>query len=216
MSALRADTRPSHARLESRLGVERSVSSRLTYLALMSAQFGFHVPLEQRLAQVPWPAALQTALELERRRKSPLLERDLGILGLSAQEVHALPICAVLPQVETIDDALGCLYVIEGATLGGQLLLRAAKRELGIGPQDGAAFLSSYGRDVGRMWTRFRDVLAEACSDADAAAAKAVETFDCFEHWMVLRGCATGAVGDDLPVDRSAPPTTEPLREILN
>jgi len=216
LSALRAATRASHARLESRLGVERSVSSRHTYVNLIGAQYGFHLPLEQSLARVPWPAALQSSLELARRRKSPLLERDLGNLGLAPHEVRTLPMCAVLPQLDSVDDALGCLYVIEGATLGGQLLLRAAERDLGIGPEDGAAFLSSYGRDVGRMWTRFRGILAEACSDADAAAAKAVETFDRFEQWMVLCGCATGPVGNDPPLERSMPLTTEPLREILN
>jgi heme oxygenase (biliverdin-IX-beta and delta-forming) len=37
--------------------------------------------------------------------------------------------------------ALGVLYVIEGSTLGGQVIARRIAEALHIGPQDGAGFL---------------------------------------------------------------------------
>ena len=86
----------------------------------------------------------------------------------------------------------GCLYVVEGATLGGLAHPPAGRRGfLGLGPDFGAAFYASYGPDVGRLWREFLARLAETCADEPAAATAteaALATFAALERWLRARG----------------------------
>ena len=47
---------------------------------------------------------------------------------------------------------LGALYVLEGATLGGQVLRREMAQRLGVNADNGGAFLDVYGAETGRRW----------------------------------------------------------------
>jgi heme oxygenase len=51
--------------------------------------------------------------------------------------------------------AVGCLYVLEGATLGGQFISRHLAT-LGIGPANGGLFFHGYGAKTGEMWKSFQ------------------------------------------------------------
>jgi heme oxygenase len=62
--------------------------------------------------------------------------------------------------VPTLAHALGLLYVLEGATLGGQLLRRRLGPALGLTEERGLAFFTAYGAEVGPMWRAFADALA--------------------------------------------------------
>jgi heme oxygenase len=54
--------------------------------------------------------------------------------------VGALPQYHDLPDIEDWPRMLGCLYVLEGATLGGQIISRHLQRTLHIDAINGAAF----------------------------------------------------------------------------
>jgi len=83
--------------------------------------WGFCDALERRASG---GSVTQALPDYESRRKLPLLSQDLVALGASAEELDRLPRCQGLPACDEPAAAMGYLYVMEGATLGGQMLLR--------------------------------------------------------------------------------------------
>jgi heme oxygenase (biliverdin-IX-beta and delta-forming) len=184
MAALRAATWPSHQRLEKRLDVKARFASMPAYREHLEKLWGFCGPLEQRLGQQPVGEALA---DCAARRKLPLLTRDLVALGAEAAAVQALPRCEGLAPCADVAAALGCLYVLEGATLGGRTLLPMVNQRLGLSAHSGAAFLASYGDQVSSMWQGFGTALDAWCASAARsalAAQAAVATFESLELWL--------------------------------
>jgi heme oxygenase len=184
---LRDGTRDHHARAEACLPFLAPTLDRAGYAAALAALLGFHAPLESALATAPWS---RVGLDWSRRRKTALLVTDLERLGWSGAAVAALPRTRV-PRPRSLATALGCAYVVEGSTLGGQLLRRHVARTLGLGTDDGCAFLSAYGADVGPMWRAFVAALEigvarEGC-DPDEVLAAARTTFDALADWLTAR-----------------------------
>jgi heme oxygenase len=103
---------------------------------------------------------------------------DLEVLGIS-QEAAATVNAAAIPQVQTLAQVLGSLYVLEGSTLGGQLLTRHFEKSLGLRGGAGCSFFASYGNDVGKMWTEFRNALVNHAdpSTHPEIIESAIETF---------------------------------------
>lgn len=195
--ALRQETCQQHAALERHVLLSRLLSDDLApeaYRDLLERMWGFYAPMEQRLAESP--IAEEEAFAFARRRKAHLLVRDLEALG-RAGEAAGLPVCARLPVVPTLSRALGCLYVLEGATLGGAFIARQLARSLGLGPGNGGAFYHGYGQQTGLMWNGFRRALA-ACAetgsiDQTPLVQAAAETFAALDHWLSQGASASGA-----------------------
>jgi len=184
IQALRAETAQLHVALEKRLPF---FSERLDldwYRRLMAAYYGFYQPLEQRLHK---PALIPTGLDQSLRIKRPVLQADLATLGMDAAAIEALPVCRQLPRIDSHAAALGVSYVLEGATLGGQILRRRVAEQLGLDASSGAAFLNVYGELTGRRWKDFLQYLddrnlGESQTLEVTRAARA--TFTHFEHWL--------------------------------
>ena len=181
-------TRTEHAALEATVDIFGRLGSREEYRALLARFWGFYAPMESRLLERPeWG---RHDMDIGARRKVPLLVRDLGDLGASADSVAALPRCAELPESGSFARAMGCLYVLEGATLGGQLISREVRARLGLTPEHGCGFFASYGAEVGPMWRAFQGWLIQTAADDEAARAMiagARDTFQAFGAW--LRRC---------------------------
>jgi heme oxygenase len=184
LAPLRAGTRELHERLEARLPPRSIVESRDRYRAVLARMFGVYGRLEPRIEHqlgAAWPA-----LDLLARRKAPLLHGDLLELGLTGSAIDALPRCPAAPAPASADEALGCLYVLEGATLGGKIILRSATA-LGVDGERGGRFFGAYGPQVGRRWRDFAAVVADAtAAGADVATmvASARATFAALEAWL--------------------------------
>lgn len=189
LQRLKTETRPHHERTE---GVVRLMDAHLTpadYRRHLEDFHGLYLPLEARLAGPL--SALEPALGLEARWKTRLLEEDLRALGHDTGSLARLPRAAPLPALTGLAEALGCAYVLEGATLGGQLILRHLRRHFGPDARVGTfAFFRAYGDQVGPMWRAFGDALTQASQRAasdtfDAAVVQgARDTFDTFAAWM--------------------------------
>ena len=95
-----------------------------------------------------------------------------------------LPVCGDLPDCNSIAQAFGCLYVLEGATLGGQVLCRHFNQTLGLDARNGSAFFSGYGEATGAMWALFGERLTAANVDETAAISAACQTFQTLEQWL--------------------------------
>jgi heme oxygenase len=185
LERLRERTAEQHERLERRLGRFRWLRSRDAYASMLEQLYGFYAVAEPALAAAG--AAAIDGLELDERRKAPLLAYDLAQLGRTPARLARLPLAPV-PAIGDPGQALGALYVLEGATLGGKLIERAVARELGLARATGTAFFGAYGRDVAARWRSFGVVLEREAGergDLDAIADAAAETFAALDDWLV-------------------------------
>lgn len=187
LQRVRASTRALHERLEGRLPLLSPTLALPEYRRLLAAFHGFYQPLEARLDPI---ASRIASLDWPQRRKAQFLEADLAVLGAATGDLNALPTCRRLPSPYDEAGTLGCLYVLEGATLGGQVVSRALYKTLGVESASGAAFFSSYGSEVVPRWRRFLDCLAtiERADEVETAARVAAQTFHSLESWLAERG----------------------------
>lgn len=184
MADLRAATWPAHQRLERRVDVKARFSSLAAYRSHLEQMWGFCAGLELRLEPATFAGALA---DYGSRRKLPSLTRDLLALGADSSSVEKLARCESVPHCGDPSVAIGCVYVLEGATLGGRTLLPVVETRLGLTPEHGASFLASYGDDVTAMWRRFGTALDAWCSAPERrsrAVAAAVATFDSLDEWL--------------------------------
>ena len=187
MAELKSATRAQHEATETLVGFQEAIRDLLSYRHLLEKFHGFYAPTEQQLAQV---TALEKAVpDFPARRKTQLLRDDLKDLGGDASR---LPLCRDLPALSNVAEAIGCLYVLEGATLGGQILSRQAKGALAITPQHAGRFFSSYGPQVGSMWKRFSQSADTYCDshpkERSVIIQSAIGTFSALSRWMQVPG----------------------------
>jgi heme oxygenase len=184
---LKSSTRSHHERLEERLDIRQQLLSEPQYLRLVLGFLGFYRPLEARLVEFA-PAFAQLHISLPARLKTTHLEGDLMHLGLTAEEIEAVPRCTSLPALTTFARAVGCLYVLEGSTLGAQIIVQHLRRALPHLEPDTMRFFAGYGAQTGSMWRSFVAALdGHPWSDEEMTDAVdgACDTFERLEHWLV-------------------------------
>ncbi|MEN3942817.1 biliverdin-producing heme oxygenase [Prosthecobacter sp. SYSU 5D2] len=186
LTTLKTKTAEKHLALEAQMDITRHFKTRDDYRHLLERFYTLYAPLEARLAEaVDWQ---QAGFDFDDRRKTPWLVEDLAHLGAEPQEGLDLAECQTLPQVSGLANAIGCLYVLEGSTLGGQVISRLLQQHLPITLENGGRFFAGYGAKTLPNWRLFGE-WAEACSTRDPAieplaAAAAQSTFDTFARWF--------------------------------
>lgn len=198
LAELRQATDASHQAIERNRRLKQiftSDFSRAAYRQLLADLFGFYEPLEDQLntaaSQSNNPEDRKTlALAAEGRRKTPWLRHDLRALGLGDGAIDKLPLASRndCPRIDGLPAGIGCLYVLEGATLGGKLISRQIESNLGITAANGGRFYHGYGPDNGQMWGRFRQLMANLDLDASQTikvTTAAVETFSALDRWLM-------------------------------
>jgi heme oxygenase len=110
-----------------------------------------------------------------------------------------------LPSLESPAQALGSMYVLEGSSLGGQILSRHFEKTLGVRPDSGCRYLSAYGSDTGVMWKIFCEVLeSRPTAEVPQMTLAAVETFQIL-HECLLSGVSAGCLLPSLPATSKEP-----------
>jgi len=182
LARLKTATRAEHDAIEATLDFLGPDLDRLAYQQRLARLFTFYQPLEPLLATAAdWA---HWGIDFDARRKTAHLAADLQWLGHGA--VASLPRCAALPPLPGAAAAFGCLYVLEGATLGGRIIARHLAGTLGFSADNGASYFSAYGDRAGSMWKAFQAAMtafAEQSQDSDAIVASAVATFDALRLW---------------------------------
>jgi heme oxygenase len=179
---LKAETRDLHARIERHLPIFQPDFSMRDYSHLLTLYLGFYTPVEARLEGL---RVTGLSMFTEDRRKCPLLIRDLEQLEPNAPPWYAH--AEEVPVLGSISQGIGCMYVLEGSTLGGQLISRHLQAKFGITSDRGGTFFASYGENLGQRWTEFRaSVNADerAHTEMDEIVASARATFQCFDAWL--------------------------------
>lgn len=91
-------------------------------------------------------------LQLDKRVKLPLIEKDLASLALENQmPIHTL-------DFTNEHEALGAMYVIEGSTLGGNVIAKQLSKTEGF-DEVTFNFFGCYQENTGPMWKNFKEVL---------------------------------------------------------
>ncbi|WP_259699673.1 biliverdin-producing heme oxygenase [Pseudomonas frederiksbergensis] len=185
LSELRIATTQQHQVLEKRIPF--FTADQALYTRLLEAYYGFYRPLENLLFQI---AMSIPDLDWLIRSKTPSLEADLYALGLDADTIAAIPQCRFSLPIKCAADVLGVLYVLEGATLGGQSLRNGLYSRLRIDEHRGGRFFAVYGTSTLVMWRGFLACLYEVRDPAERARSvvAAEATFKTFEHWLEQRG----------------------------
>ena len=153
---LRDGTADLHEAVEAHLELSSRLETARSYGDLLGRFLSLLMPIEQRLGTFTWPESLA----LEARSKVPLILADLRVLGLAPDLEAARRFEPDLP-LHSPASAYGCLYVLEGATLGGRLILKEVTRRLGFNAENGASFFAGYCGQTGPMWISFLAALGE-------------------------------------------------------
>ena len=132
-----------------------------------------------------FPALNDTLPDLSEREKLSLLDADLKYLSVSPSDSRAFAISEV-PNPST-GYALGCMYVMEGSTLGGKVILKHVSKALAIVPEKGGSYFAGYGEETGHYWKTFLQTLQDFSvnhDNDDEIIAGAKDTFTSIKHYF--------------------------------
>jgi heme oxygenase len=183
---LKRETAAVHQHLEAQLGLLDPGLDVPRYLRVLGTFYGFYVPLEIDVTRL---AAAELPLGFPLRARAGLIERDLLALGRSPADLSALPLCSDRPQLSCVEDLAGCLYVLEGACLGGQVVNALLHRRLGLAKESGSAFFAGDGAGTLARWTvvvAWLDGLPRRGASTAKIISAATATFDAFARWAAV------------------------------
>lgn len=180
MARLKHETADAHARVDACIDLERM--SRARYVALLTAFRGAQAAVERELARYAGVLAAYD-YDVGARRKVARLDADLAALGADV----SLAIDRDF-RLDDVGEAFGAIYVVEGSTLGAQVIRRHVVESLALDPARECTFLGGYGAGTGATWKRTAaSVTAYAAEHPECDAqliAGAHQTFALFEHHL--------------------------------
>ncbi|WP_046228185.1 biliverdin-producing heme oxygenase [Paenibacillus dauci] len=188
LEQLRQDTADAHQQIENNAYARSMMDKSMTlpeYVSYLKLFYGFLKPLEQQAVQSGLPE--QLGFDMTIRGKAALLEQDLLHLGLTREQLQQLPLCTQLPDISTPARMIGCFYVIEGSTLGGQIITKQLMKFLPVEPGAGISYFNGYGQDTREQWMGFRQMVLEAGAseqDSQEIVHSARETFELLDQWL--------------------------------
>lgn len=175
LQALRLETRPAHDALEQNTFNQQLTAGTITESAtrhFLTKMYGFLAPYEARLRQQDLGPAWETGT----RQRAHLILQDLQ------QPASSLAFCPSLPPLGSWPQLLGAMYVVEGSTLGGQVIARQlAKAHIPL-----RSYFSGYGERTGPLWKAFCQLLAQEATPANEVeiVQSASLTFQQLHAWL--------------------------------
>jgi heme oxygenase (biliverdin-IX-beta and delta-forming) len=181
VALLRSRAQDAHSALEEQLGLLERPASTDYYAHLLGRFLGFHLVWENDLQEFP-----TLARELKTRSRIGHLRDDLRTLGLTDAEIDCVPLCGDAHRL-TVNEAraLGSFYVLEGSTLGGQLITRHLSGAPCF-PAEGLSYFNPYGSRTGEMWRSFKRWLEDQAEHhaANDIVSGARGTFVVLQKWL--------------------------------
>jgi heme oxygenase (biliverdin-IX-beta and delta-forming) len=179
LEQLRRETLPDHNAVEKSVPLMDEELDVDTYISYLLKLHGIIATWEEWAAPNA-PAWIHPLLVA--RRRGQLLTLDLKWFGADACG-EARP---ALPEMKDAAGLLGAMYVMEGSTLGGQLIARRVELVLKLTPGQGNAYFRGHNERTGKLWKEFCDALRTNVPDTETeaviAAAKAM--FGVYGSWM--------------------------------
>jgi heme oxygenase len=180
---LKTATLPAHQQLEKLLVYRiKSIHSKEQYLGLLRLFYGFCLPLEEIMMDLLPQNILP---DLAERRKAGALLHD--IQGMHMGGDVNIPLCGQMPALTNTGEALGALYVMEGSTLGGAIIVKMVQDRVPALVDESLRFFYGYGPETAAKWDLFKETLnvfAATEQDQQAVIYGANETFQAFHAWI--------------------------------
>lgn len=166
---LRTETAQNHKTLESLMFVNEIMNNSLSidqYKKLLTINYIIHQKLENTLAN-RLDSTIAEQLGMKDRLKLNALAKDLKYWNISSLTLPGLNFELFVPEKNTAE-VLGALYVLEGATLGGNVI----KRHILANPnfknqKDGLNYYGVYGEELSTKWKIFVSVINQHIAEAD-------------------------------------------------
>lgn len=143
-------TKTAHQNLEKQVVLKlKAIRNHADYAEFLKRFYSYFNMLEKAIK----PYLTQEVLpDYSQRRTSSYLKDDIEALGSDTVE---LPLAAA-PKINSEQEALGALYVMEGSVMGGSIIVQMLAKH---GITDGISFFSGYGPKTNEMWTTFTQIL---------------------------------------------------------
>lgn len=147
---LKEQTRREHQMLEVKMIKQIKLITDINkYSEFLLLFYRFMNPLETQIDKQLDPGFLS---DYKLRRKSVLLVQDLSRLQSSAEIFSYDEVIFITNNLE----AIGALYVMEGSTLGGQIISKMINHQLGLEKIIPLDFFNGYKNDTILMWQNFK------------------------------------------------------------
>lgn len=178
---LKNETADVHQQLERTLiPVLKNMRQQEEYVRLLKTFYSFYLPIEQKL---DLHLGGQVVPQYNERRKVSMLLDDMYCF---THDVSA-PLCENIPAINNLHQAMGVMYVLEGSTLGGQVISRMLIKNLELADDECVGFFSGYKDATDEMWASFKNTLDSCASgkeEEDIVVAAAFDTFTLFKQWI--------------------------------
>jgi heme oxygenase len=183
--AVRSFTSKLHCEVERTLALPGSIQTMADYRRWLIRFFGIYQPLEHLLSRIAgWTA---TGIRIDQLGHTEALLKDLKAMVCDLDGIE-LASRAALPMVETLGQAFGALYVLEGSKLGGRYILKDLSNRLGNEIEGMDAFFTGYGADTAVRWASFKGSLDRFSAlrpvEFPEVIAGARMTFAAIDAWM--------------------------------
>jgi heme oxygenase len=174
-------TQPAHQALERSLNLLQKPISARRIERVLKKFLGFHRGWEPDFARSRTFAPVM----LDRGR-ARFAAADLQALGVAREEIARVPVCQAAARLHRSDAiTMGSVYVMEGSTLGGEVIARALRAEPWL-PAQGLQYFSPPDRQARSDWIALK-AWAEAHFPParwDEVAQGARETFTLMTTWQ--------------------------------
>ena len=149
LHSLKDSTSQYHQQIEQIEFLKKIITNEITlleYKKLLCQLYGFISPCEKVI-----PPRFHYVIE--GREKSSLLNSDLSELNCDTSRDFLF--CRSIPNLNTLPEVFGYLYVLEGSTLGGQIITKLLKQNLQLVPVIPTRYFNAYGKQTKMYWDAF-------------------------------------------------------------
>ena len=181
LHSLKASTSQHHHQIEQIALLKKIITNEITlpeYKKLLCQLYGFINPCEKKIKQ-KFPCII------EGREKTLLLNTDL--LELNCDISSDFLFCNNIPALNTIPEIFGYLYVLEGSTLGGQMITKLLKLNLQSSPMIPTRYFNAYGKKTKNNWDVFLKSLISYDFNRNQKkiiVKSAINTFSSLLNWL--------------------------------
>lgn len=147
---LKENTKIAHIELEKVIVQKiKSIRSIDDYLEILVYFYQFFAPLEKAIL----PQLKEGFPDVAQRRKAEWILKDIQFFKPAFRPSYTT---SFTPEITSLSQAIGALYVMEGSTLGGQVICKMVAQKLDVSQAEGFKFFSGYGEETLPMWDNFK------------------------------------------------------------
>lgn len=180
---LKTHTKQPHQELETLIIQKiKQFDTQVSYVNFLKTFYGYIAAIEQKLSPVIQNEGIID--DYPERRKATYLLQDIRALAPASS---SLPLASDIPEIQSADQALGVMYVLEGSTLGGEHISRMISARLNLEPDKGLSYFNGYKENTYVMWDRFKNALNTYSNNESSEVAvieAANQTFIKFKNWI--------------------------------